>query len=97
MTENDSARAALPCLVCGAVLDNVGGGPGGDNNQPYAGTEFATLGHYGSTFWDSFEGQELVINVCDFCLASRTDRLGLRSASDLLVRPYPGVDGQKTK
>jgi hypothetical protein len=85
-----SARAALPCLLCGAVMDNVLGVEGGVDNQPYAGTEFTTLGHYGSTFWDSFDNEELVINICDFCLAARTDRLGLRHThDDRFVRPYP--------
>jgi hypothetical protein len=38
------------------------------DNQPYQGTEFRTEGHYGSTFWDSFDGEELVLNICDKCL-----------------------------
>lgn len=85
-----SAHAALPCLLCDAVLDNVFGARGACYNQPYAGTEFTTLGHYGSTFWDSFDGEELVITVCDFCLSARTDRLGLRRPDDGgSVRPYP--------
>lgn len=80
-----SVNALLPCLVCGAVLENVDsnwqrphGHPPTDPNQPYGGTEFVTGGHYGSTFFDSFSGEELVITVCDPCLRQRTDRLGWR-------------------
>ena len=67
-----SKKALLPCFVCGTELTNV---CEEQQNQPYAGTEFRTYGHYGSTFWDSFDGEELVLNVCDDCLRARTDRL----------------------
>jgi len=72
----------LPCLVCGVVLDNA---YGGSVNQPSQGTEFATFGHYGSTFWDSFAGEELVLNVCDECLTKHSDRLGRRKRYVVLV------------
>lgn len=62
----------IPCFVCGAVLRNVDTAA---DNQPSEGTEFRTYGHYGSTFWDSLDGEELVLNVCDPCLRARTDRL----------------------
>lgn len=68
-----SKNAYLPCFVCGKNLKNVFEH---SDNQPYAGTEFRTEGHYGSTFWDSFDGEELILNVCDDCLTARTDRLG---------------------
>lgn len=67
-----SKEALLPCFVCGTVLENVL--PDGEN-QPFAGTEFRTEGHYGSTFWDSFDGEELVLNICDACLRAGTERL----------------------
>ena len=67
-----SKDAMLPCFVCGKTLENVFAH---NENQPYAGTEFRTEGHYGSTFWDSFDGEELVLNICDECLAARTERL----------------------
>ena len=60
-----SKDAKLPCIVCGTVLRNV---LDDADNQPSEGTEFRTFGHYGSTFWDSFSGEEIVINVCDACL-----------------------------
>jgi hypothetical protein len=67
-----SIEAMLPCLICGKVLRNwmpecV--------NQPYDGTEFRTYGAYGSTFWDDFDGEELVLTICDDCLRERTSRL----------------------
>ena len=68
-----SAEALLPCLVCGSSLENVWEH---SVNQPYAGTEFRTEGGYGSTFWDSFDGEELVLNVCDACLTKYSYRLG---------------------
>lgn len=72
-----STNAYLPCLVCNKVLPNV---LRDCDNQPYGGTEFRTEGHYGSTFWDSFDGEELVLNVCDKCLQERSDRLGQRKS-----------------
>ena len=63
---------ALPCFVCGKALKNV---LPDSENQPDEGTEFRTYGHYGSTMWDSFSGEELILNVCDPCLRERTGRL----------------------
>lgn len=38
---------------------------------------FRTVGHYGSTFWDSVLGdEELVLNICDDCLRQHSERLG---------------------
>lgn len=68
-----SFYAYLPCFTCGKILENV---CVDSDNQPHAGTEFRTEGHYGSTFWDSFDGEELVLNVCDDCLRAHTERLG---------------------
>jgi hypothetical protein len=67
-----SKDAMLPCFKCGKTLENAFGDA---ENQPYGGTEFRTYGHYGSTFWDSFDGEELVLNVCDDCLRAHTERL----------------------
>jgi hypothetical protein len=82
-----SDNALLPCFVCGGVLENA---VPNVENQPYGGTEFSTPGHYGSTFWDSFDGQELVLNICNVYLWKRTERLGVhtpdRSSGGTLVR-----------
>ena len=67
------SEAMLPCIVCGKRLPSV---IEGSDNQPYGGTEFTTYGHYGSTFWDNFCGEQLVLTVCDDCLRERSDRLG---------------------
>jgi hypothetical protein len=75
--------ALLPCFVCGDVLTNA---VPDVENQPHGGTEFRTYGCYGSTFWDSFDNQELVLNICDGCLRERTDRLAVRT-------PSRGFDG----
>ena len=68
-----SRDAFLPCFKCGKALQNAFIE---SDNQPSEGTEFRTQGHYGSTFWDSFDGVDLVLNVCDRCLREHSDRLG---------------------
>jgi hypothetical protein len=65
-------REALPCFVCGKVLLNEFLE---SENQPREGTEFRTYGHYGSTFWDSFSGEQLVLNICDECLRKGKEKL----------------------
>jgi hypothetical protein len=67
-----SHEAFLPCFVCGKALLNTFTE---SDNQPSEGTEFRTYGHYGSTFWDSFDGEELVLNICDECLNKGKERL----------------------
>lgn len=67
-----SREAFLPCFKCGKALMNAFIE---SDNQPSEGTEFRTYGHYGSTFWDSFDGEELVLNVCDDCLQAHKERL----------------------
>lgn len=65
-------EAMLPCFICGKRLLNA---VAESENQPREATEFRTYGHYGSTFWDTCSGEELVLNMCDECLRRRTDRL----------------------
>ncbi|MFV8142231.1 hypothetical protein ACNQR7_32090 [Mycolicibacterium senegalense] len=67
-----SREAMLPCFKCGKTLLNA---CDESDNQPQEGTEFRTYGHYGSTVWDSFDGEELVLNICDDCLRRHTERL----------------------
>lgn len=62
----------LPCFKCGKTLKNA---VEESQNQPREGTEFRTYGHCGSTFWDSFDGEELVLNICDECLREHAERL----------------------
>ena len=71
------SKDALPCIVCGARLSNAF--PSSDN-QPSDATAFSSHGHYGSTFFDSLDGQQIEINVCDPCLSKNTDRIGWRRA-----------------
>ena len=78
-----SVIAYLPCFKCGKELRNAFVE---SDNQPNNGTEFRTYGHYGSTFWDSFDcDEELVLNICDDCLRAHTQRLG-QQKSHLPVR-----------
>lgn len=86
-----SDDAYLPCLVCGRTLRNAFDTA---DNQPSEGTEFRTYGHYGSTFWDSMCGEELVLNVCDPCLTKHKDRLGQQKRYIHIVHPYVGPVGR---
>jgi hypothetical protein len=72
-----SKDAILPCIKCGMTLGNSFED---SINQPSEGTEFTTYGHYGSTFWDSFSGEQIIINVCDACLRENTARIARRKA-----------------
>lgn len=98
---------ALPCIVCGAVLKNVWSDW---DNQPEDGTAFRTHGHYGSTFFDPLDGQQIEINVCDACLRKHTDKIGWRRAKrgiecedvpvgyevlDRPLVPYTGTDQEE--
>jgi hypothetical protein len=84
-----SINAYLPCLICNKVLPNVAEDC---DNQPHGGTVFRTEGHYGSTMWDSFDGEDLVLTVCDECLRARTERLGQQKRY-LPVRTHSGISG----
>lgn len=60
-----------PCIICGRDLESAM--PGSDWNQPYAGTAFTSVGHYGSTVFDPMDGSFLEINVCDRCLLNHRE------------------------
>lgn len=68
-------ESMLPCFKCGVTLMNA---VPNALNQPSGGTEFSTEGHYGSTFWDSFNGEYLVLNICDDCLSAHAERLAIQ-------------------
>lgn len=82
----------LPCFACGKTLRNAFGEC---DNQPEEGTEFRTYGHYGSSFWDSFDGEQLVLNVCDECLRAHTDRLAQQKRYLPLKHPLLGMVGKQ--
>lgn len=86
-----SREAMLPCFVCGTVLLNAFAD---SDNQPQEGTEFRTYGHYGSTFWDSFDGEELVLNICDDCLRKHTERLGQHKRYRPVTAERVGIVGK---
>lgn len=88
MTDSNDRTPALPCFVCGTQLFNVFRANEAGDNQPDEGTEFRTRGHYGSTFWDSFDGEDLILNVCDPCLRLSTERLGIQRTEVTPVKPY---------
>ncbi|SLG71534.1 hypothetical protein [Mycobacteroides abscessus] len=87
--EQSVANALLPCFKCGKVLPTILN----EVNQPSEGTEFRTYGHYGSTFWDSFDGTELILNICDVCLREHVNRLAIqgkprKQVECAPIRPY---------
>lgn len=85
-----------PCIVCGTVPRTSGAYGGqtigldgrvGYTNVPYAATMFSTHGHYGSTFWDSFEGELVHVVICDKCLEKNIRRLRFSK----VVKTYPDL------
>jgi hypothetical protein len=63
------ARQPLPCIICGFQPEPCfKDADDEDRHQPFGATMFTTTGHYGSTVFDSINGDELSINVCDPCL-----------------------------
>jgi hypothetical protein len=76
---------ALPCIVCEKPLKNVAGAA---DNQPAGGTEFTTMGHYGSTIIDELGSDEsgscpmeFVVNICDTCILRALDADVIQSRS----------------
>ena len=69
-----SQDCPIACIACGTVLQQA---CGDDSHyvQPSEGTAFQTYGHYGSTFWDSFDGEQIEVVVCDECLEGNKDRI----------------------
>ncbi len=78
----------LTCIVCDRTFEPAAN----DRNfktVPYEGTLFFSSGHYGSTAFDSFEGERLEIIVCDACLITRRNRV-----AHLLKEPVLTTPGQ---
>ena len=77
-------KYALPCIVCEKPLVQVDEDAG--ENQPYGGTEFVTLGHYGSTIHDELgEDQvrmKLIVNICDTCILRAIDKDVIQSRGE---------------
>lgn len=76
--------ALLPCFKCGKKLDSALPGRPQDN-QPYAGTAFYSPGHYGSTFFDPMDGQQIEITICDDCLSKNQGAIAWQRANILLT------------
>lgn len=74
------SKHSLPCIKCEKPLINV---DEGCDNAPYVGTEFTTLGHYGSTVHDEIWPplMELVVNLCDTCIVRAVDAGVIQSRS----------------
>lgn len=95
-------RRYLPCFKCGrndfrsAFGGDDIGEPKGNHIpstiQPCDSLVFRTYGHYGSTFWDSFEGEQVVIFVCDDCMRRARERVAFTRR----IREYPVRDVEFT-
>lgn len=61
----------MKCIVCNKELEYALGNEDDyhkDSYQPYAGLEFFTYGHYGSTYFDPINGNSLRVCICDECV-----------------------------
>jgi hypothetical protein len=63
----DSKPASFPCIICGRTLERAWAE--GSEAQPSEGIMCETAGNYGSTVWDSMDGERLAFNICDPCMA----------------------------
>jgi hypothetical protein len=75
----------LQCIVCLKEPEAVFEG----SDQPYGATMFRSGGHYGSTVWDPGPNdnlRKLAINVCDECLKTRSDVVGVEITNPAPVR-----------
>lgn len=89
-----SKKCMVPCFVCGEELDAAYE----YELQPSDGTAFQTYGHYGSTFWDSFNGEELALIICDSCLRKHPERLARHKRFRKVVvmePPYQAKESQR--
>lgn len=60
------------CFKCGKELESVFP----DKFQAYAGTQFVSYGHYGSTVFDPMNESEYIeIVICDDCLLKNSDNV----------------------
>lgn len=78
MTSNfDKTGKPTPCFVCCRALDRAANDEA-FNTVPHAGTQFTSVGHYGSTVYDpNFDhiDEMLEINICDECLVASVARV----------------------
>lgn len=90
------SKFALPCIKCGKPLINV---DEDIDNQPSGGTEFQSLGHYGSTIhdstpWGDEEKEWLVVNICDTCILRALDAGTIQSRTEHIILSRHPVDDQ---
>lgn len=60
------SETEVPCLACGKVLQQALSEK--SPMQPDEGIYCETPGSYGSTVWDSLDGEYLVFLICDECM-----------------------------
>lgn len=67
------SKCSLTCFVCSMEFETAANDPLFDE-VPYAGTNFYTYGHYGSTCFDSIDGDKrLEIIICETCLNAKSN------------------------
>ena len=86
---------ALDCIVCDKQLKNVFPDV---VNQPSCGTAFTTVGHYGSTVFDSMGDRTfLELNVCDECLKRLASNSKVLMGERQYAKPsYSRWDGKQS-
>lgn len=81
----ETLESAMVCIRCDDPIEAIFP----DTYQPYAGTMFHSLGHYGSTVFDPMDGSEISIILCDKCLVSAMRRsqvvLDSETSADILL------------
>jgi hypothetical protein len=68
----------VPCIICGKELSHAFGRFLDEpeiTNQPNDGVACVSYGNYGSTVFDSFDGQRIEFAICDICLVERWERV----------------------
>lgn len=92
------SQLALPCIKCGKPLRNC---DSDSDNQPSGGTEFQTIGHYGSTIHDQLgedvdDGLWLIVNICDTCILRAIDAGVIQSRSkNIALSRHPITEKQR--
>jgi hypothetical protein len=86
-----------PCFKCGVQLSNIDMGQ--KKNEitfiPSNGVFFHTTGNYGSRFWDSLEGNNIGIVVCDDCLKNNQDLITYYNVSETRKVKISYIDPRK--
>lgn len=79
------------CFKCGKELESIFP----DKFQAYAGTQFISYGHYGSTLFDPMNENEYIeIVICDKCLSENANNVShTKKSSEYTGKNYTDING----